>query len=302
MAVRAPAENADSEDILFENSKVSLCLLLNRSARTLRIFDFRAGADPTKRGYVFSIAQREGVERVYTVVERDEIGAWQRLGFQREGVVPGFFKRSDAYVLGAIVPPALEGGDSPPVSTETEASVEALAERTLTQARKQARELKPTSNRIVKLQPAAPAVVKKAVATAVRSGRALTQFGRFGRDVERSDFAITARGGFSLVVSVERQPCFDNAFIEMLTGPRTERDVVLCTAGLRAVCERLKKEGTVGSFATSPIDDVGLATVWLANGFRRTGTLIGHQVLRGQRRSAFLWTRKLSLPDDNPDL
>src|SRR5260221_4232248 len=102
MAIRAVAALTEPEEILFENAKVSLCLLLNRSARTLRIFDFRAGADPTKRGYVFSIAQREGVERVYTVVERDEIGAWQRLGFQREGVIPGFFKRSDAYVLGAM--------------------------------------------------------------------------------------------------------------------------------------------------------------------------------------------------------
>src|SRR5258706_4110674 len=108
MAIRASAAVvAEPEQILFENSKVSLCLLLNRHARMLRIFDFRAGADPTKRGYVFSIAQREGVERVFAVVERDEVSVWARLGFDREGTIPGFFKRSDAYVLGASVPPAL---------------------------------------------------------------------------------------------------------------------------------------------------------------------------------------------------
>src|ERR1051325_11117311 len=106
MAIRATAAIAEPEEILFENAKVSLCLLINRPARTLRIFDFRAGADPTKRGYVASIAQREGVERVFTVVERDEVGPWTRLGFQREGTIPGFFKRSDAYVLGERIPSA----------------------------------------------------------------------------------------------------------------------------------------------------------------------------------------------------
>lgn len=300
MAVRAPTESAESEDILFENSKVSLCLLLNRHARTLRIFDFRAGSDPTKRQYVFSIAQREGAERVYTVVERDEIGAWQRLGFQREGVIPGFFKRSDAYVLGTLVPSAL-GEEPAPVSTDSDADSDAAAERTLTQARKLARELGASSNRAVRLQPASEAVVKRAVAAAARAGRALTRFDRFGRDVQRSEICVTSRGGFSLIVSVERQPCFDNAFIELLTGPRTDRDVVLTAAGLRATCEKLKREGTVGSFATSPVDDVGLAAAWLANGFRRTGTLVGHQLVRGERRTAFLWTKKLSLPDENEE-
>src|SRR5262245_51273682 len=103
MAIRDSAATPESEEVLFENARVSLCLLINRPARTLRIFDFRAGADPTKRGYVTSIAQREGVERVFTVVERDEVGVWTRLGFQKEGTIPGFFKRSDAYVLGERV-------------------------------------------------------------------------------------------------------------------------------------------------------------------------------------------------------
>ena len=61
MAIRSVAAVLEPEEILFENAKVSLCLLVNRHAKTLRIFDFRAGADPTKRGYVLSIAQREGV-------------------------------------------------------------------------------------------------------------------------------------------------------------------------------------------------------------------------------------------------
>jgi hypothetical protein len=299
MAIRAAAAVAEPEEILFENAKVSLCLLLNRHARTLRIFDFRAGADPTKRGYVLSIAQREGVERVFTVVERDEVTVWSRLGFEREGTIPGFFKRSDAYVLGASVPPAL-GGEDAPTAAQRIAAEEALAEKTHLEAKRLAKDLDAPSPRAVKLSPATDAIVKKAVSTAARSGRALSRFDPFGRrDVVRADYHVTARGGWSLIASVERQPCFDNAFVELLTAPRNERDVALTNAALHQLCERLGKEGTVACFAFSPTDDAPFTAIWLANGFRRTGTLPEHLLVGGRRRGAFLWTRKLATPTDD---
>jgi hypothetical protein len=298
MAIRASAAVvAEPEQILFENSKVSLCLLLNRHARMLRIFDFRAGADPTKRGYVLSIAQREGVERVFTVVERDEVAVWVRLGFEREGTIPGFFKRSDAYVLGAGVPAAL-GAELPPRAADKE-SAETLAEKTHQEAKRLAREMGAPSVRAIRLQIAPDAIVKRAVASAVRSGKALTRFDSFGRDVVRTEYQFTARGGFSLIASVERQPSFDNSFVEILTAPRTERDAALTHAALHQVCQRLAREGTVASFGVSPVDDPVLGAIWIANGFRRTGTLSDHLLVGSRRRSAFLWTQKLGQPRDD---
>jgi hypothetical protein len=301
MAIRAAVATAEPEEILFENSKISLCLLLNRHSRTLRVFDFRAGADPTKKGYVLSIAQREGVERVFAVVERDEVGVWSRLGFEREGTIPGFFKRSDAYLLGASVPPALGGEDAAQTAARSVVE-EGLAEKSYAEARRIAKEMAAPSPRAVRVQPAPEAVVKKAVAAAARSGRALTRFDPFGRrDVERAEYHITGRGGWSLIASVERQPCFDNAFIELLTAPRTEREVALTHAALHQLCERLGNEGTVACFSVSPTDDVAFAAIWIANGFRRTGTLPDHLLVGGKRRSAFLWTRKLTTPTDDDD-
>src|ERR1700753_4191254 len=141
MAIRAATTLAEPEEILFENAKVSLCLLLNRHSRALRIFDFRAGADPTKRGYVLSIAQREGVERLFTVVERDEVGVWSRLGFDKEGTIPGFFKRSDAYVLGMAVPNALASDTSGEHAIVDPAAIEAAAEKVYLEARRVAKDL-----------------------------------------------------------------------------------------------------------------------------------------------------------------
>jgi len=300
MAIRAAAAASEQEEILFENAKVSLCLLLNRHSHTLRIFDFRAGADPTKRGYVLSIAQREGVERVFTVVERDEVSVWSRLGFDKEGTIPGFFKRSDAYVLGTAVPNALATEGAPMTEPEDPAAFEAAAERVYQEARRIAKDLPEPSPRAVRLQPSAQAITKKAVAAATRSGRALTRFDPFGRrDVERAEYHITARGGWSLIASVERQPCFDNAFIELLAAPRNERDISLTNAALHHLSDKLGKEGTVACFAFSPTSDAGFAATFVANGFRRTGTLPGHLLIGGRRQGAFLWTRKLTTPSDD---
>ena len=298
MAIRGTLAVAEPEQILFENSKVSLCLLLNRHARMLRIFDFRAGADPTKRGYVLSMAQREGVERVFTVVERDEVAVWVRLGFEREGTIPGFFKRSDAYVLGTTVPSALIA-DAKPDGAEGESARVALAEKTHQEAKRIAREMAPPPVRAVRVQDAPEAIVKKAVVAAVRAGKALTRFDSFGRDVLRAEYQFTARGGFSLIASVERQASFDNAFVELLTAPRTERDATLAHAALHQLCQRLTREGTVASFGVSPIDDPMLGAIWIANGFRRTGTLSEHLLVGGKRCSAFLWTQKLGQPRDD---
>jgi hypothetical protein len=92
------------EEVFFQNEAVSLCLLVNRRARTMRVIDFRAGPTNAKRLFVLSLAQREGVDKVYTLVERDEVATWVKLGFAKEGNIPGFYKRSDAFLLGCTVP------------------------------------------------------------------------------------------------------------------------------------------------------------------------------------------------------
>jgi len=83
-----------------QNETVSLCLLLNRRTKTMRVIDFRAGPSHAKRVFVLKLAKREGIEKVYTLVERDEVSTWMKLGFAREASIPGFYKRSDAFLLG----------------------------------------------------------------------------------------------------------------------------------------------------------------------------------------------------------
>jgi hypothetical protein len=140
--------------------------------------------------------------------------------------------------------------------------------------------------------------VKKFVLAAVKSGRALTAFEPFGRDVQRSYFTVTSRGHFELVASTESQACFGNAFLELLTGPKNEAERLATVSALGALCEKLLAEGVVSCFSLSPSDDLALATAYVFNGFRRTGLLQNHMVVGGERKDAIIWSRKLANPAD----
>jgi hypothetical protein len=298
------------DEIFFQNDAVSLCLLVNRRARTMRVIDFRAGPTPAKRTFVLSLARREGVDKAYTLVERDEVSTWIKLGFTKEANIPGFYKRSDAFLLGCVVPPAGAPAVSLGAPSESETRIAVakapdvadahhdLAERTLAHAKKLVKEAPEKSLPVAKVGTVREADVRKPLASALKSGRALTAFEPFGRDVERRYFSLTARGGFELVASTESQACFGNAFIELLQAPKNEAERLATMASVRALCDRLLAEGVVSAFALSPSDDVAFATVFVANGFRRTGLLVSHLYVRNERKDAIIWSRKLANPAD----
>jgi hypothetical protein len=303
MAARAWAPVLPTDEVHFRNDVVSLCLLLNRRSRTLRIFDFRAGPSPTKSTFVMSVARRENMQRVFIVVEREEISTWSRLGLRREGVIPGFYKRSDAYVLGASVDP--NHSDSQRLRADRPRAAQAQdsaahAESTLRAARRIAckeRALGPRPGQL-KLVQASEADVRSAQDAANRAGTALGSWEPFGRDSQRVQYLGALRGSPVFMLSVEVQPCFDHALVEWLTAPRDVYERSLFRAGLDQICRMLLDRGIVSVFCMSPIDDPGLASVYVGCGFRRTGLLGDHMVVRQARRDAFLWTRKHAVAGD----
>jgi hypothetical protein len=297
------------EEIFFQNEAVSLCLLVNRRAKTMRVIDFRAGPTNAKRMFVLSLAQREGVEKVYTLVERDEVSTWVKLGFAKEGNIPGFYKRSDAFLLGCSVTAAVHRAiplqseiriaiAEDVAAEEPDSAAHDFAERTLVHAKKHAKDLAEKALPLARVAFEREAEARKSVAAALKTGRAITAFEPFGRDVERRYFTITARGAFELAVSTESQACFGNAFIELLQGPKGDAERLSTVSALRALCEKLLAEGIVSCFSLSPSDDVALATAFVFNGFRRTGLLQNHMVVGGQRKDAIIWSRKLANPAD----
>ena len=229
----ASGSAAGAEHVSIQDDSVSLCLLINHRERIMRVVDYRSGFNPDKATVVARAARRQGVQRVFTLVERDEVSNWQRLGFLREGHIPGFYKRSDAWILGASVDTHLaEAGLEESGMRRAPASLwdETLADREMQAVRRACREPDSDSTSPVRLRDARDSELRRAVMTALRCGRALTTFEPFGRDVQRRYYACTGRGGFSLMMSVEIQACFDNALVELLSGPRTDKEAGVAVA------------------------------------------------------------------------
>lgn len=304
MAAKTSTKEASGTDeLFFHNNTVSLCLLVNRRHRTLRIFDFRAGPTKSKRDFVLSVAKREGAEKVFIVVERDQVGTWAKLGFSREGSIPAFYRRNDAWMMGAIVsrikPMRLESDsefDEEELMAQAapDPALAASATKTLQKATALLRDKPIAKWPALKMTPAAESDYKKALLTAERTGRALSGFESFGRDSERKTWMFKGKSGPGIFAAWEIQPSFGSALVELLCAPHTENERDGAAASLNGLCEKLLEAGAFNAFAFSPSDDIWSAQSFLSAGFKRCAVLAGHFLVSGERKDAIVWSRKLA--------
>ncbi|MGE3635557.1 MAG: hypothetical protein AB7P00_36975 [Sandaracinaceae bacterium] len=255
------------------------------------MIDFRTGAQPAKRLYIHSFAKREGVTKDLTLVEKEEVSSWTRVGFVREGTIPGFYKRSDGHLCGCLI------GDKTASIEVTEAGVRA-AERTINHAKKNAREV-PEDLTMVSTKMIDEAAAMKARDEVWRRDKGLNSFDPFGREADRMFMEATAPRGRANHLAAEYQDCFGHSLVEVLRPPEDDLDVLAVTQGLRVLSQTLKDRGIVSAFGFTPAGDIGIATAYCAAGFRKTGLLAGGIYASGQRSDAILWTQKLSNPTDD---
>ena len=292
-AAKRPKKKPHVEELYFRSDSAYLCLLLNRRTRSIRVVDFRAGALPAKRLYIQSVATQENVQKVITLVEKDEVSSWTRVGFVREGTIPGFYKRSDGHLCGCVI------GDKT-ASIEVSDADAKLAERTINAGKKAAKDI-PEKIKGASVKAATEKDALTARDAAWRRGPAFGSFDMFGRDAERIYFDASYRRSKANFLSAEFQDCFGHALIEVLRIPANENETLAVIAGLRALGDELETRGIVASFAFAPYDNVETATAFLAAGYRKTG-LLAKALLDadGARKDAILWTRKLaSAVDEN---
>lgn len=285
------------QELQFRNDQAFLSLIVNRRTGTIRVIDFRSGSVPVKRVFVQSVAQREGATKAFTLVEKDEVSSWVRLGFWREGQIPGFYKRSDAYLLGCVIAPE-SNGDEP--TERTSPSDGRLAERTIHGAKKLLRDIPEvvTGCKLRGVDAAEAAGLRDEVAAA---GLAVNTFDPFGRHALRLYLQAVASTGEINFLSAEFEECFGHSTIEVLRSPTDLPEILSVTAGIRAFSDELKRRGIVSAFGFTPSDDARLAACFVASGYRKTGLLAKHGVIKGERVDMILWTRKLANPAGDGD-
>jgi hypothetical protein len=106
----------------------------------------------------------------------------------------------------------------------------------------------------------------------------------------------TARGGYSLLVGLEIEHCFDSSYLDPLVAPRGEKETFMTGLAIEQICADLRQEGIVSAFAIGPMRSPELAAALIVAGFRPTGVLVGHFAGAGEREDGGLWSRKLSNP------
>ena len=277
------------EELYFRSDSAYLCLLLNRRTRCIRVIDFRAGALPAKRLYIQSVATQENVDKVITLVEKDEVSSWTRVGFVREGTIPGFYKRSDGHLCGCVI------GDKT-ASVEVSDASEKLTDKIINAAKKAAKDI-PEKIRGASVRKASEKDALAARDAAWRKSPALGSFDVFGRDAARLYYESSVKRSKPNFLSAEFQDCFGHALIEVLRLPTTENEMLAVANGLSALGDDLQERGIVAAFSFAPNDNAALATAFVAAGYRKTG-LLAQGVLDGEggRKDAILWTRKLANP------
>lgn len=273
---------------------IHVSLILNRRHRVARLVDFLAGSFPQKAAAIDAVARREGIERVYTLVEKEESVGWSRVGFAREGSIPGYYKRSDAHLMGRVVStPPLVDEDGLPMTPPADANA---AERTLNQAKKLQPELTGAlkgfrvalcSDESVGAEAALPPRSKKGGAWLEerfgRTGQRLHVVGRVAR--------VGAKPAEQLL-SLELQEPFGNAHLQLASWALKPDDGRMLFCALQAAAEPLRAKEIGCVFALSPADNPVTAAAFLAAGYKRTGLLSQHLLLGDRRVDAFLWTRR----------
>ncbi|MGB0678735.1 MAG: hypothetical protein ACPGUV_03640 [Polyangiales bacterium] len=282
------------EELQFRGEGAFLSVLLNRRTRSIRVIDYRAGALPAKRLFIQSVASREQVEKVITLVEKDEVSSWTRVGFVREGTIPAFYKRSDGHLCGYVV------GDKR-ASVLTAASTKRM-EQVLQHAKREAKALwtEGIAPGHSGLQPVSARTALGARDRVWKRGEGLGSFDAFGRGGERLFFTFQGTKNTAQYLSAESEACFGHALVEVLRPPHTGAEVRRITAALLDLGEVLQARGILSAFTFTPIDAPHLATALHAAGYRKTGALARGICIGDRRHDALLWSRKLTLgPQDD---
>lgn len=288
------------EELHFRSEQVYVCLVVNRRHKSARIVDFLAGNFPQKQAAIHQIAVREGIERVFTLVEREESTGWAKVGYAREGSIPGYYKRSDAYVMGHLIhnPPKVnaDGALIAPVADL------AKAEKAINAAKKVKEFIAPKGAKTVVMSDRELADLR-----AASKGKKSFAFfdDRFGRTGARVH--VVANPGKSSVktaeqiVSAEVQECFGNAFVQIAATPASEIEARMLVAALNGLVDQLKNREVASTFAFAPVSDSLVSAAMLAAGFRKTGLLAQHLIVGDKRADTILWTRKTGAADSAAD-
>jgi len=308
---------------MVRNDDIFCSLLFDQDNGTLRVVDFRGGNFQTKHNHLEKVLLTEGMRKIFTLIERDDMNGWQRVGYHREGTIPGYYKRSDAYIMARIYDADWDGSQQSEDLPERKALLseiktlgKEISELGVTGVKKE--QVTGEEARVLLRQEidrmASKARSERDKASKGKSGKGakkkksvppprripdrsidLPIFPQFSREVESYYFCAQNRRTKLLnVYGAEFQDCFGNAKVDVFFSPVTRAERAVALDGLNYFVEWLYGVGAVALFSLVRADDMDKNALVAAAGFRNSGWLNRQTVDSDRFVDLILWTRKLT--------
>jgi hypothetical protein len=303
---------------IVRNEDIFCSLLFDYTNRTLRVVDFRGGNFQSKHSFLEGVLIKEGMRKIFTLIERDDMTGWQRVGYHREGSIPGYYKRSDAYIMSRIYdadfdakyPQGEDLSDNKGMLNDIK-----VVGKKLTESKDPNIKVEPISDveviqtideELARRETKLPKGAAKAKKMSVKPRKAVpdsyeddTQidgliFPQFSREVDYFHFLIqNRRTKQTNVLSTEYQDCFGNAKVHFCLPIESKADQNLAKIGLQQAIDQMLEMGAVSIFATVPAGDAKGNEVYAGTGFRNSGWMSRQLLMPEGPLDVILWTKKL---------
>ena len=267
------------EEFTYRRGDLDLRFLMNRAHRHVRVLDYRIGNYHEKRDLLDRMAQKEGLRRIFTLVEKPDSQSWRAVGFSKEGVLPGFFRTADGYVMTRMY----EGGE-PILGGAVKVPVERLSTTALRRVRK------PEGARL-------QLVTEPARLSTIGSDAADLRFIPMGRGGLMPDLAMEVRLRRDVRWMVaEMDESFGHARIDFYPAPRVALEIPLLSWAMHTLIAELMEREVINLFVLAAIDDAVMTDLMLGTGFKVTARLADKIMRDGTFHHGLFWHRRLSGP------
>jgi len=277
--LEAKKEPPPLEEFTYRRGDLDLRFLMNRAHRHVRVLDYRIGNYHEKRDLLDRMAQKEGLRRIFTLVEKPDSQSWRAVGFSKEGVLPGFFRTADGYVMTRMYEngePILGGALKVPV------------ERLSVDAPRRAR--KPEGARL-------QLVTERARLSTIGSSAADLRFIPMGRGGLMPDLAMEVRLRKDVRwMLAEMDESFGHARIDFYPAPRVALEIPLLTWAMHTLIAELMQREVINLFVLASIDDAVMTDLMLGTGFKVTARLADKIMRDGTFHHGLFWHCRLGGP------
>lgn len=255
---------------------MNMRLIINRPHGHLRFMDFRVGNYDEKRNILDDFARTEGLNKVFTLVEKQDSNNWRSVGFTREGVYPSFFRTADAYAMCRHYD---EHGKPKP----SKGPMRPVKDKELPEVAVS----KPSRARLTVIKDPG---TKEALMKRFNGHLRALPFGRESSPDLVMHVKAGAREGWACA---EIDDGFGHAMVGYALPPKDKPGLSLGSYALSSLVDTLQKRDVTNIFGLAPDSDTWSNTLFSQLGFRITGRLADHLSTANGASTALIWHLRL---------